>query len=96
MQSIAHRWNSADSVKQSVVVIEVFVAHHRDVHSGAIELASVGQAFVAEDVLSCALCRLHVLVKASGSNLGQLPTLRHFANADSLFSDPGRVEAQAA
>ena len=53
---------------------------------------------VSVDDRQHALCgSLHVVVKGSGSNLGQLPTFRRFANADSfLFSDPGRVEAQAA
>jgi hypothetical protein len=43
-----------------------------------------------------ASCSLHVLVKVSGGNLGQFPTLRNFASAGSAFSAPGRVEAEAA
>ena len=39
---------------------------------------------------------LHVVVKGSGSNLRQLPTLRRLRRDSFLFSDPGGVEAQAA
>src|SRR5262245_39622041 len=51
MQRVTHSRNLADCVEQSVVVNEVFVAHAGDINTGRVELARIGQPFIAKNVV---------------------------------------------